>query len=259
MSPTTVWDIRHTTATSHRPLRLSIVIDNDFQMTAPPFSHRAHSSSPTLLRPDGTAWSDVEVRVRQVRHAFAFGNLGFDFVDLAAGETGAAPHPGEERTLAVLDRFARFGLPLQLTETTLLSGDLMPPEIEDLNDYQPEYWPSTPEGEERQADEVVRHYRTLLSHRAVEAVNYWGITDRGAWLGAPAGLVRHDGSPKPAYDALHRLVKEEWWLSPTTLRTDAEGRVDVSGWLGDYVVECGGASAPFALESERTELDLTLR
>ena len=43
---------------------------------------------------------------------------------------------GEEKTLAILDRFARFGLPLHLTETTLLSGDLMPAHIEDLNDYQ---------------------------------------------------------------------------------------------------------------------------
>ena len=29
----------------------------------------------------------------------------------------------------------------------------MPPEIVDLNDYQVESWPSTPEGEARQADE----------------------------------------------------------------------------------------------------------
>ncbi|MFA6299708.1 MAG: endo-1,4-beta-xylanase, partial [Nocardioides sp.] len=120
---------------------------------------------------------------------------------------------GEQRTLAVLDRFARYGLPLHLTETTLLSGDLMPPEIEDLNDHQVASWPTTPEGEERQADEVVRHYRTLLSHPSVQAVTYWGLSDRGAWLGAPAGLVRADGTQKPAYDALRHLVKDEWWLS----------------------------------------------
>ena len=65
---------------------------------------------------------------------------------------------GEERTQDVLDRFARYGLPLHWTETTLVSGDLMPPEIVDLNDHQVEEWPSTPEGEERQADDVVRHY-----------------------------------------------------------------------------------------------------
>ncbi|MFC7484421.1 endo-1,4-beta-xylanase [Luedemannella flava] len=53
---------------------------------------------------------------------------------------------GEERTLETIGRFARYGLPLHFTETTLVSGDLMPPEIVDLNDYQIPSWPSTPEG-----------------------------------------------------------------------------------------------------------------
>ena len=77
---------------------------------------------------------------------------------------------GEEWTLGVLERFARFGLPLHLTETTLVSGELMPPEIVDLNDYRVATWPSTPEGEARQADDVVRHYtrwsRTPRSRRS---------------------------------------------------------------------------------------------
>ena len=165
---------------------------------------------------------------------------------------------GEEKTLAVLDRFARYGLPLHMTETTLLSGDVMPPEIEDLNDYQPPVWPSTPEGEERQAEEIVRHYRTLLSHPAVEAVNYWGITDAGAWLGAPSGLVRADGSPKPAYDALRRLVKEEWWLPATDLHTDEQGRVRVRGWAGDYAVVAGDTSATFAIAPGASSAEVRL-
>jgi endo-1,4-beta-xylanase len=165
---------------------------------------------------------------------------------------------GEERTQEVLERFARYGLPLHWTETTLVSGDLMPPEIVDLNDHQVAEWPSTPEGEERQADDVVRHYGTLLSHPAVEAVTYWGITDRGAWLGAPAGLVRADGSRKPAYDALRGLVKGEWWLPPTTLRTDGEGRVRVRGWAGDYSVSAAGRSATWTLRPDAPSPQITL-
>ncbi|WP_366146554.1 endo-1,4-beta-xylanase [uncultured Pseudokineococcus sp.] len=156
---------------------------------------------------------------------------------------------GEERTLAVLERFSRYGLPIHMTESTLLSGPLMPPEVEDLNDYRVESWPSTPEGEERQADELVRHYRTLASHPSVEAITYWGLTDDGAWLGAPVGLVRADGTPKPAYDALRDLVKGEWWLAPTTLRTDEQGRVRVRGLLGDYRATAGGATAAFSLQA----------
>ena len=73
----------------------------------------------------------------------------------------------------------------------------MPPEIDDLNDYRIPDWPTTPEGEARQADEIVRHYRSLVGHPAVESITYWGLTDAGAWLGAPSGLRprrRHAGS-----------------------------------------------------------------
>ena len=156
---------------------------------------------------------------------------------------------GEEKTLRILERFSRYGLPIHFTESTLLSGHIMPPEIKDLNDYQVPSWPSTPEGEERQAQEMLRHYRTLVSHPSVQAITYWGLSDEGAWLGAPVGLVRADGSPKPSYDALHGLVKGEWWLAPTTLRTDAEGRVAVSGFLGDYRVTAGASTGAFALDA----------
>ncbi|MCC6495686.1 MAG: endo-1,4-beta-xylanase [Propionibacteriaceae bacterium] len=165
---------------------------------------------------------------------------------------------GEERTAAVLDRFARFGLPLHWTETTLLSGDLMPPEIVDLNDYQVASWPSTPAGEERQAEELVRHYTTLFAHPSVQAVTYWGLTDDGAWLGAPAGLVRADGTQKPAYDELRRLVKGEWWLPRTGGRTDALGRVVLDAYLGDYAVTAGGAEALLTLAAGGSESTVTL-
>jgi GH35 family endo-1,4-beta-xylanase len=157
---------------------------------------------------------------------------------------------GMEKTRKVLERFGRFGLPIHFTEVTIVSGDIMPPEIGDLNDYKPASWPSSPEGEERQAREAVLFYKTLLADPAVEAVTWWDLVD-GAWLGAPGGLLRKDGSPKPAFEALKRLVKGEWWLAPTRMRADSEGRISVEGFEGDYRVECDGASASFSLSRAR--------
>ena len=154
---------------------------------------------------------------------------------------------GEDAILAVVDRFARFGLPLHMTESTIVSGHTIPPEITDLNDYRISEWPSTPEGEERQANELERHYRSLVSHPSVQAINYWGISDSGSWLGAPVGLVRSDGSLKPSYDVMRNLIKGEWWLSPTQLATDDDGVVHISGFTGDYEISARGSSASFTL------------
>ena len=142
-----------------------------------------------------------------------------------------------------IERFARFGLPIQLTETTLVSGDLMPPDIVDLNDFVVEDWPTTEEGEARQADDLVQHYSTVFAHPATESLTYWGITDHGSWLGAPCGLLRKDGSAKPGYDAIHDLIKNQWWSAPTELRTDAGGGVLVDGFAGRYRVSTPEGSA----------------
>ncbi len=149
---------------------------------------------------------------------------------------------GEDAIASILDRFGRFGLPVQMTETTLLSGDLMPAHIVDLNDYQLSFWPSTPEGEERQAEEMVRHYRNVFAHPETESLTYWGLADEGAWLGAPSGLVRLDGTPKPAYFALQDLIKGEWWMAPTTVVTDDAGRIVIDGVAGTYAVTADDAA-----------------
>lgn len=140
---------------------------------------------------------------------------------------------GVEKTHEILERFSRFKLPIHFTETTLVSGHLMPPEIVDLNDYVVDSWPTTEEGEERQANELILHYRTLFANPYVEAITYWDFTD-GRWLGAPAGLLRKDGSCKPAYVELCKLINEEWWTAEKTYITDEQGAFNMSGFLGDY-------------------------
>jgi len=159
---------------------------------------------------------------------------------------------GVEKTLKILDHFARFNLPIHFTETTLVSGHLMPPEIVDLNDYQIAEWSTTPEGEERQAREVLQHYQTLFAHPLVESVTWWDLSD-GGWLNAPAGLIRKDGSSKPAYEELLKLVKGEWWIAPTKLTTDGNGKIQFSGFLGEYELTYAGEQKSFSIAKENAE------
>ena len=89
-------------------------------------------------------------------------------------------------------------------------------------------------------------------------MTYWDLTDL-AWLGAPAGMVRRDFSPKPSYDAMHALIKGEWWLPPTKMATDADGRLRFNGFLGKYEVSSEEGSASFQLDRKGpAEVDVRL-
>jgi GH35 family endo-1,4-beta-xylanase len=126
----------------------------------------------------------------------------------------------------VCQRFARFHVPLHFTETTVVSGQRG-------GRPQDAPWETTPEGEAQQAREVARFYTMLFSHPAVEAITWWDFSDYQAWQQAPAGLVRKDMSPKPAYDELKKLIKGRWWTT-AEVATGDDGAVTTRGFLGDY-------------------------
>ena len=157
---------------------------------------------------------------------------------------------GKEKVEEVLERFSHFGLPIHFTENTFVSGDLIPEYIEDLNDWQVPEWPSTPEGEERQAENLKEMYSLLFAHPLVKAITTWDFKD-GAWLGAPSGFLRKDGSTKPVYDTLYNLVKKEW-STDETLTTDENGFIKIDAFKGDYVIEAAGKSvnASFLTDGE---------
>jgi len=157
---------------------------------------------------------------------------------------------GAEKVRDVLKRFSRFGLPLHFTENTLISGDLMPPHIVDLNDWQVEEWPTTPQGEERQAREIAEMYDILFAHPKVEAITTWSGGDN-AWLHAPAGFLRTDNSEKPAYKALKEKIKNEW-STELTERTDVNGNITIEGFKGGYDVTCNGKTVSFELDGKET-------
>lgn len=148
---------------------------------------------------------------------------------------------GAEKTYDVLERFSRFKLPIHFTENTLISGDIMPAYIEDLNDWQVDEWPTTPEGEARQAKEMEEMYRILFENPNVEAITAWDFRD-GAWLKAPSGLIRLDNSKKSSYDMLQNLIHKEWSTNGT-FTTDSDGCITLNAFKGDYEIEVDGRKA----------------
>ncbi len=157
---------------------------------------------------------------------------------------------GLEKLHDVISRFSRFGLPIHFTENTLISGEIMPPHIVDLNDWQVDSWPSTPEGEERQAREISEMYSVLFAHPLVEAITTWDFND-GCWLKAPSGFVRQDNSKKPSYDALAQLIHGAWETHEKTA-TDGEGYFTFTGFKGNYTICSDTAGASFTLSDDRT-------
>ena len=164
---------------------------------------------------------------------------------------------GDEKLTHVLERYEHFGLPIHFTENTLVSGDLIPPEIEDLNDWQVPEWPSTPEGEERQANETEEMYRILFAHPNVQAITGWDYTD-GAWLGAPSGVLHKDGTVKPVYERLMKLIRGEWWTD-CEICTDENGFATVEGFKGDYVLETENGQAQLKLTAGMEEQNLVIK
>ena len=131
-----------------------------------------------------------------------------------------------EQICRVLDRYADFHLPIQITELTI-----------------PAY--SRTEADEDIQAEIIRNlYSLWFSHPAMEAVIYWNLVD-GYAAHAPqgdmtsgenyyhGGLVRFDLTPKKAYYTVRDLFRKTW-------RTDIEtgtgegGRANVKAFYGQY-------------------------
>ncbi len=157
---------------------------------------------------------------------------------------------GDEKLYEVLERFSKFGLPIHFTENTLTSGHLMPAEIEMINTYSPEYWPTEPRFEERQARDTEHMARILFSTPSVEALTTWNFQDRGAWLHAPAGWLRADGSEKPVYTRMKEIIQGEWMTKDLTLVTDENGEAQLTGYRGDYAIEAEGKTFEVSLRKK---------
>lgn len=149
----------------------------------------------------------------------------------------------------VCERFAKFGKPLYFTEFTLLSSE------KPFDWEKQEVFPSTPEGEARQATDAERVYTILFSHPNVEMITWWDLSDQGAWMNSPAGLLHADMAPKPIYETLRKLIRETWSTNET-LQTDKNGSVSLRAFRGEYdvtVTLSDGTKQKFTTKVERGE------
>ena len=112
------------------------------------------------------------------------------------GHVGTAAYP--ENVLRVLDRFAGFGLDIEITEFTIGIAD-----------------------EEKQGMFVKDFLTAVYSHPAVSSILTWGFIE-GSINEHNAAMVRSDFSLKPSGEAWMDLLFNKWW-------TNEEGTTGIDG------------------------------
>ncbi len=118
---------------------------------------------------------------------------------------------GIPKVLSILDRFAAFNLPIQITEFDI-----------DILD------------EQAQANYTRDFYTAVFSHPATDKIIMWGFYEPRQWK--PNGaMIRSDWSYKPNYDAYTDLLFNEWWTKETGA-TSRDGLYEIRGFLGDYEI-----------------------
>ncbi len=163
--------------------------------------------------------------VAQIRDLLAAGTsvrgigLQYHFFRRAALDKHlASPQSDLSQQLELYERLAEFKLPLYITEITI---------------------PSAGEGGEALQERVVTElYRLWFSAPTMAGITWWNLGDGTAVEGeneAEGGLMDADLRPKPAYQALDRLINEEW-TTRAELATDTAGQVRLRGFHGGYTV-----------------------
>jgi hypothetical protein len=125
--------------------------------------------------------------------------------------------------------FAKFGLPLWITEITIGSA-----------------------GDDGLAiqERVTRDiYRLWFASPKMAGITWWNLGDGTAYGNegiAGGGLADEDFKPKPAYKALDQLINHDWKTSLETKSSD-NGTVKFRGFHGGYKVKvaAGGKSKEF--------------
>lgn len=144
-----------------------------------------------------------------------------------------------EDVYRALEEFAVYGRKLSITEYDYA--------------YSSNSGTSCTKANEAAAATYMRNFLTVaFSHPAVESFLIWGFWDGDHWR-CDAALFRDDWTLKPSGQAYLDLVFGDWWTDET-VTTDANGVVEVRGFLGDYTLS---TTLPDGAFSRNVRLDTT--
>jgi GH35 family endo-1,4-beta-xylanase len=153
--------------------------------------------------------------------------------------------------LETLDTLATAGYPLHITEfIPQSSGKPI------TGGWRTGTWT-----EEAQADFAEQFYRICFGHPAVEAITWWGFSDRNIWRKG-GGLLTEEYEPKPVYERLNKLINEEWKTKMHTQLQD-DGGLRFKGFYGLYDIRLtlpGGQEVAYQIHVRKDEAnDWTFR
>ena len=173
---------------------------------------------------------------------------GSHLAESLGGIEGPAPPP--PWLTDTLDRYARFGLPVHITEFSV-PASYGP-------DWNTGYW-HEPSNETTQAEYAEAAFTLAFGHPSVQSITWWDVSDRESSV-VTGGLLDTAGNPRPAYERIRQLIAD--WTTSLALITDDAG-VAVGGVFGgEYDVEvqqADGAPVQASIHvPERQHVTLTI-
>jgi GH35 family endo-1,4-beta-xylanase len=119
-----------------------------------------------------------------------------------------------DRLLDILDEWAKFGLPLEITEYDAAIKD-----------------------DALHAAYLREFLTAVYSHPAVTSFLMWGFWEGAHWLAAQGGAMYHkDWTPRPSVAVYEELVLKKWRTN-VTLRSNRLGMAKTRAYLGDLMVQ----------------------
>ncbi len=126
-------------------------------------------------------------------------------------------------TVATFDKFKELRLPLHITEFIPQSSGK-----QITGGWREGVWT-----EAAQAEFAEQFYTLAYGHPSMASIHWWGLSDRMIWLKG-GGLLNENFEPKPVYNRLLKLIKQDWMTKNITLHSNKKGEVSFRGFYGNY-------------------------